>query len=53
MIQRAAVADLSAGLGIERRLVEDQLGLGARGHFVHQLAIHQQADDARRASRSL
>jgi hypothetical protein len=45
--QAAAVAHLAAGFGIERRAVEHQLGFHARADFVAQLALDQQARDAR------
>ena len=44
-IEPAAVADLSAGLGIERRVVEDDLALVARLQFLRALAILDDRED--------
>ena len=45
--QAAAVAHLAAGLGVERRAVEDQFGLDSGADFVAQFAVDQQALHAR------
>jgi len=44
--QRAGVADLSAGLGVERRAVEDHFALLARRECLDTLGIPQQRHDA-------
>ena len=41
-IQHPAIAHLAAGLGVERRLVEHQLGLHAGRDLLHGLLVHQE-----------
>ena len=45
-VESAAVAHLAAGFGVERRLVEDQLGVDACGNLFDDLLLDQQADHA-------
>ena len=46
-IERAAVAHLPAGFGVEGGLVEHQLRLRAGRNLVRQLAVDEQAEHAR------
>ena len=46
LAQDALVADLAAALGVERRLVEDDLGLAVPGQLVELHAVADDRDDA-------
>ncbi len=43
LAERAAIADLAAGFGVERRLIENQFGFDAGGNLVGKFLILQQA----------
>ena len=44
IVERAAVAHLSAGFGVERRLIQDHLGRRVRPDAMDRFLIHKQAD---------
>ncbi len=52
-VDRPLVADLAAGLRVERRLGEDEARRLGRGHLVRRFAVHQQREDLARAVHSV
>ncbi len=42
IVKRSAIANLTAGLGVKRRLIEHHLGIDTRRDPVDKLLIHQQ-----------
>ncbi len=53
LAEDAPVADLAAALGVERRLVEDDLGFAVAGQLVELHAVAQDRDDASLGGRRL
>src|SRR5271165_7033418 len=47
VIERAAIADLSASLGVKRSLIEDKLSFDAGLQFAHRLLVDEKAKDLR------